>query len=167
MRTGFSSWRRRVGTMRRRRARWWCGKGRMGRWGSSTGGARCDGARSPLRRGRRSSKAGPLQPRKWASRGGCRRRIILGGRRRGGRGPAKRGSRKPARGGRGPCPPLRPKRSPCGLAGLRSGQGPREKQKQKNQRKTEKQEKGTFLKSFDSTDFRTLTLLVPSSNLAY
>ena len=64
-------------------------------------------------------------------------------------------------GGRGPCPPLRPERSPFGLAGLRSGPGPGEKQKQKTKEREKKQEpqkgdtsneltKGTFLKSFDT-----------------
>src|SRR5450830_1729455 len=99
-------------------------------------------------------------------------RIIPGGRvsQRGKR-PCRRwvGPRR-ERSRRWPRPPLRPERSPSGLAGLRSGQGqrpakPKTKLKAKNQKtkirtKTKiktKTKKGTFLSGFDTRQKTYLT----------
>ena len=67
---------------------------------------------------------------------GCRRRTIPGDKPSGERWTGEpRGLPATRPGRRWPCPPLRPKRSPCGLAGLRSGQGQRHKQEQEQKPK--------------------------------
>jgi hypothetical protein len=111
----FCSWSRRAGIMRRRRARWWSGRGRTDRWGSSTGEARCGGARSRRRGGpsfrrRKLPRFGRLR-----SRSGCLRRTTPGEWRRGGRWPEKRGTRsRPTRGGGGGWAPPGPAPPPPG-----------------------------------------------------
>jgi len=158
-RTDISNWSRRAGTMRRSRGRWWCGRGRMGRSGSSIEVGRCDGRRSRRRPDLGSSRTEPSERRRSGSRSGRRRRIIRGDRQLDGRW---KGTRPGSPGGRrGACPPLRPKRSPCGLARAALRPSPTRKSEITNQIKREKQEpqkgdtsneltKGTFLKSFDT-----------------
>ncbi len=93
-----------------------------GVWRLSIGAARCRGGRSRRPPGPGSGSGPACRLRGWRSGSGCHRRIIPGDKPSGERW---RGEPPSPRHRRWPCPPLRPKRSPYGLAGLRSGQGQR------------------------------------------